>query len=81
MLTKMLFGAAEPPLRYRMLERFYRLPEPLIERFYAGRSTMLDRARILAGKPPVPIGAAMASLAGRGRSLAPLGHVAREDEA
>ena len=25
--------------RYRILERFYRLPEPLIGRFYAGRST------------------------------------------
>lgn len=81
MLTKMLFGAAEPPLRYRMLERFYRLSEPLIERFYAGRSTTLDRVRILAGRPPVPIGAAMASLSGGGRPLAPLGHVSREQTA
>ncbi len=81
MLTKMLFGAAEPPLRYRMLERFYRLPEPLIERFYAGRSTAFDRMRILAGRPPVPIGAAMASLAGGGRPLAPLGHAPLGNEA
>lgn len=73
MLTRMLFGAAEPRHRYRLLERFYTLPEPLIERFYAGRSTPTDRLRILAGKPPVAIGAAIASLMGRGRPLAPLG--------
>lgn len=73
MLTTMLFGAAEPDSRYRVLERFYRLPEPLIERFYAGRSTMADRARVLAGKPPVPLLAAAASLVGKGRPLAPLG--------
>jgi lycopene beta-cyclase len=72
MLSRMLFGAAEPQLRYRMLERFYRLPEPLIERFYAGRSTPADRLRILAGRPPVPVGAAIASLAGGGRPLASL---------
>jgi lycopene beta-cyclase len=72
MLTRMLFGAAEPARRYKMLERFYRLPEPLIRRFYAGQSTRADALRILAGKPPVPIGAAMASILGRGRPLAPL---------
>jgi lycopene beta-cyclase len=72
MLSRMLFGAAEPHLRFRMLERFYTLPEPLVERFYAGRSTPRDMLRILAGRPPVPVGAALASLAGRGRPLAPL---------
>jgi lycopene beta-cyclase len=73
MLTSMLYGAAAPDHRYKVLERFYGLSEPLIERFYAGQSTPSDALRILAGKPPVPIGAAMASLAGRGRPLAPLG--------
>jgi lycopene beta-cyclase len=72
MLTRMLFGAGAPQHRYRMLERFYRLPEPLIERFYAGRSSRADAVRILAGKPPVPLTGALASLAGRGRPLAPL---------
>jgi lycopene beta-cyclase len=76
MLTRMLFGAGEPQYRFRMLERFYRLPEPLIERFYAGRSTHGDALRILAGRPPVPLGGALASLAGRGRPLAPLGSTA-----
>ncbi|MFC0205944.1 lycopene beta-cyclase CrtY [Novosphingobium soli] len=72
MLSRMLFGAAEGPQRWRMLARFYALPEALIERFYAGRSTPLDMARILAGRPPVPVGAAIASLAGKGRPLADL---------
>lgn len=73
MLSRMLFGAAEGRERWRMLARFYTLPEPLIERFYSGRSTPLDMARVLAGKPPVPVGAAIASLAGGGRPLADLG--------
>lgn len=70
-LGAMLFGAAKPDQRYRVFERFYRLPESLIERFYAGQSTWLDQARILCGKPPVPIGGALAALAGR-RPAAPL---------
>lgn len=73
MLTSMLYGAAVPDQRYKVLERFYGLPAPLIERFYAGRSSVADMARILAGKPPVPIGAAIKSLSGKGRPLAPLG--------
>lgn len=76
MLSRMLFGASEGADRWRMLARFYTLPERLIERFYAGRSTPLDMARILAGRPPVPVGAALASLAGGGRPLADLGAIA-----
>lgn len=72
MLAKMLFGACVPERRYRLLERFYGLPERLIERFYAGRSTPLDRLRVLAGRPPVPVTAALAALAGLGRPLSPL---------
>lgn len=59
LLNRMLFGAAQPAERYRVLERFYRLPGPLIERFYAGSPTALDRARVLVGRPPVPIGKAL----------------------
>ncbi len=64
MLDKMLFRAAEPEERYRVLERFYRLSPALIGRFYAGRSTMTDKARILTGKPPVPIGRALRAITG-----------------
>ncbi|GAA0338936.1 hypothetical protein GCM10009087_56770 [Sphingomonas oligophenolica] len=64
MLDTMLFKAAEPAERYRILERFYRLDPRLIGRFYAGRSTMTDKARLLMGKPPVPIGRALAAIRG-----------------
>jgi lycopene beta-cyclase len=63
-LDRMLFRAAEPTQRYRILERFYGLDERLVARFYAGRSTALDKARILAGRPPVPVGRAIRALAG-----------------
>jgi lycopene beta-cyclase len=64
MLDRMLFKAAEPAERYRILERFYRLDPHLIGRFYAGRSTMTDKARLLMGKPPVPVGRAFAAIRG-----------------
>ena len=62
LLARMLMRAALPGERYRVLERFYRLPSPLIARFYAGRSTWLDRGRILAGKPPVAVGRAIRAM-------------------
>jgi lycopene beta-cyclase len=62
LLNRMLFRAAEPARRYKVLERFYRLPTPLIERFYAGEATLGDKLRILSGKPPVPIGRALSCL-------------------
>ncbi|MEQ8746070.1 lycopene beta-cyclase CrtY [Pyruvatibacter sp.] len=62
LLNRMLFDAALPHERYKVLERFYRLPEPLIARFYAGTTTWADKARILTGKPPVPISAALRCL-------------------
>lgn len=62
MLATMLFRAAEPAERYRVLERFYRLDDGLIARFYAGRSSVLDRMRILSGKPPVPVGRAVKAI-------------------
>jgi lycopene beta-cyclase len=64
LLNRMLFRAAEPAERYRVLEHFYRLPEPLIGRFYAGRLTRLDKLRIVSGRPPVPIGRALAAIRG-----------------
>ena len=64
MLDTMLFRAAAPDQRYRVLERFYRLSPHLIERFYAGRSTLFDMIRILSGKPPVPIGRAIRAILG-----------------
>ncbi|BBD00851.1 MULTISPECIES: lycopene beta-cyclase CrtY [Sphingobium] len=62
LLGKMLFGAARPDQRWRIFARFYRLRPALIQRFYAGRSTIADRIRILCGRPPVPIRDAMRTL-------------------
>jgi lycopene beta-cyclase len=62
MLNKMLFHASEPEQRYRILQRFYRLPAPLIARYYAGRTNWRDRLRILVGKPPVAIGRAIQAI-------------------
>ncbi len=61
-LTRMLFIAAAPHERYRVLQRFYRLDDALVRRFYAGESTALDKARTLVGKPPVPLGRALGVL-------------------
>lgn len=59
LLNRMLFLAAQPHERWQVMQRFYGLPEGLIARFYAGRSHLADQARVLAGKPPVPIPAAV----------------------
>ena len=70
-LGQMLFQAAEPHRRVGIFQRFYTLPEGLIERFYAARSTLWDKARILIGKPPVPVSSAIAALLSRGSPLNP----------
>ena len=59
LLNRMLFLAGGPDQRWRVMERFYRLPAPLIARFYAARLHLFDKLRILSGKPPVPVRAAM----------------------
>lgn len=68
LLNRMLFRAARPDERYRVLERFYGLPEALIGRFYAATLTPLDKLRLLSGKPPVPIGAALRCLGEKRRA-------------
>lgn len=67
-LNRMLFRAAEPAERYRVLQHFYRLPDDVVHRFYAGRTTLLDQVRILSGRPPVPIGRAVLSWFGGPRA-------------
>jgi len=63
-LNRMLFLAAEPAQRRQVMQRFYNLDAELIARFFAGQSTLYDKARILAGKPPVPIRPAFQSVFG-----------------
>ncbi len=59
LLNRMLFRAAKPTERYSVLQRFYGLNQGLIERFYGGTLTWRDKARILIGKPPVPVSKAL----------------------
>ncbi len=57
LLNRMLFLAATPAERVRILERFYRLPSALIDRFFAAKLTVADKALIMmymAAKPPLP---------------------------
>lgn len=69
LLNRILFRAAAPNQRYRVLQRFYGLDESLIARFYAGRSSFADKARTLCGKPPVPLHRAIANIAPGGRAF------------
>ena len=62
MLNRFLFLAAEPEKRYEVMQRFYSLAGPLIERFYGAASTHADKARILIGRPPVSILRAIAQI-------------------
>ena len=65
LLNRMMFLAGRSQDRWRIMARFYRLPEPLITRFYADRLTLADKARLLIGKPPVPIRGALAVVSER----------------
>jgi lycopene beta-cyclase len=66
-LNRMLFLAAKPDQRWRVLARFYRLPQPIIERFFAARPTFGDQLRTVIGKPPVPVRAALSAVVGGAR--------------
>lgn len=50
--NRLLFRHFAPTDRWHVLERFHRLPEPVMRRFYALESTPLDTARIFLGRPP-----------------------------
>ncbi len=63
LLNRMLFMAGPADRRWAVMQRFYRLREPLIQRFYAANLTTRDRLRIVSGKPPVPLGEALRALA------------------
>ena len=52
LLNRLMFQAMPAPTRWTAFERFYRLPEATISRFYASESTWVDRARVLGGRPP-----------------------------
>ncbi|WP_110669153.1 lycopene beta-cyclase CrtY [Salinicola halophilus] len=69
MLNRMLFLAGRPDERFRVMQRFYGLETGLIERFYAGHPRLADKARVLIGKPPVPVGEAVQAVLKRSPRL------------
>jgi lycopene beta-cyclase len=71
LLNRLLMRAARPEERRRVLQRFYTLPEPVIARFYAGRPTLADKVRVLAGRPPVSLARAARAMALPARGEAP----------
>ena len=52
MLNRLLFQAYPPEARRNIFERFFRLPEPTIRRFFSMRLRGTDKIRLLAGRPP-----------------------------
>ena len=52
LLNGLLFLWFRPDRRRHVFERFYRLPEARIRRFYALDMTPVDRLRLLVGRPP-----------------------------
>jgi lycopene beta-cyclase len=52
LLNRLMFGAFGLEAQRNVLERFYRLPEATIERFYALALSPADQLRILCGRPP-----------------------------
>ncbi|MBU2532796.1 MAG: lycopene beta-cyclase CrtY, partial [Alphaproteobacteria bacterium] len=59
LLNRLLFAAASGAERRDVMQHFYRLPQALIERLYAGQSTSLDKFSVLVGRPPIPISRAL----------------------
>lgn len=59
LLARMLYYAAKPERRITVLQRYYSLSQPVIERLYAAKNTTRDKMRTLIGKPPVNIFKAM----------------------
>ncbi|MBX3179244.1 MAG: lycopene beta-cyclase CrtY [Candidatus Hydrogenedentes bacterium] len=51
-LNLLLFRAYPPARRYHIFQRFYTLPEDVIERFYRLEMTRWDQARFFLGRPP-----------------------------
>lgn len=64
-LNRLLFHAFQPKDMWNVFERFYALPQDVIQRFYALELTATDRARILLGRPPRGISLRAALAIGR----------------
>jgi lycopene beta-cyclase len=61
-LNRLMFFASEPTLRFNFFQNIYEMPQELIERFYAGRSSWSDRLRILRRRPAMPFSRTFSNL-------------------
>ena len=52
LLNRLLFHAYPPAARRTIFERFFRLPEPTMQRFFSLRLRAADKVRLLGGRPP-----------------------------
>lgn len=77
MLNRFLFLAAKPDKRYQIMQRFYSLGEPLIERFYRAACSSADKARIMIGRPPVSIVRVLAHVKETGLQPTPFGNASQ----
>ncbi len=73
-LNNMLFYAAEPSERYRILERFYEHDADLIARFYAGKTSLGDKVKIMSGRPPIAMQKAIYHFFNRTQSVREVNH-------
>ena len=60
-LNSMMFRAAEPGRRWRVMQQFYRRDARLIARFYGMHLQTWDCVRLISGVPPVPLGRGLVS--------------------
>lgn len=65
-LNKLMFLGSNEKNRVNIFSRFYKMPVTTMERFYAGKLTTFDKARMLIEKPPIPISSAIKALLGKG---------------
>lgn len=65
-LNNMLFMAASPAERWRVMAAFYRRDAALVSRFYAQELTLIDRLKMLSGRPPVPVMRGLSAFFARG---------------
>jgi lycopene beta-cyclase len=52
LLNRLLFRWYPPEMRWHVFARFYRMPQALVDRFYALKLIASDRTRLLVGRPP-----------------------------
>lgn len=62
MMNRWLFYAAEPALRYTVLQYFFDQNQDFLERFESGKTTWADRLRVISARPPVAFDRAVRSL-------------------